>query len=259
MNNKQDIKKVLEENPKVNVKELAEILCKMKKIAYDDYFVCVLNQVIEANPELKKLVWNVVGYGINIGHIQSDGDIEYERYTTVDTLEEAEVVFNVLTADIETSFWDEVQIEKIWERGDEGDYDYDEVKRGWPNQGMLNKTYWNRVKTLNHQIFDFTIEADYEDNKPLNICWLKLGYISPDSGVGFFYYSSVSEFKKLLRKVRYISDSDITVSDIKQYLSWLESNECLFDASKSQIEQISDMLYGYKKKQKGGDRNEKGC
>ncbi len=248
MNNIQDIKKVLEENPRISVEELVKTLCKMKKVVYDGHFIDVVRRVIEANLELKELVWKVVGYGVNIGHIQPDGDVEYERYVTVGTLEEAEAVFNTLTGDIETDFWDEVQIEKIWEKGYGIDYDYDEVKRGWPNQGMLNKTYWNRIKTLNHQIFDFTIEADYEGGKPLNICWLKLGYVHPDFGVGFFYYSSVDEFKKSLKKVRHISDAGITAGDIKQYLSWLRHNSYLFDASKPEIEQISEMFYDYKKK-----------
>ena len=196
--------------------------------------------------ELKALLWKVVGYSVNIGYLQGDGDVEFERYATFDTLKEAENAFNVLTGDIETDFWDEVQIEKIWERGDEGDYDYEVIKEGRPNNDshlMINKTYWKRVAALNtKKINSIDVEADHDCDRVLNICWLNLGYISPDSNCGFFYYSSKKEFDKLFSEVKHISEPAITKGQIKEYMNWLECNECLFKKDKSQIEQISDML-----------------
>ena len=208
-----------------------------------------MNNIQEVKRVLNGKMYTLVGYGVNVGHIQGV-KIEYERFSTFEFLVDAMKCFNVLTGNIETTFWDKVQVEQIWEREDGGDYKYDTVKEGYPNDMnrlMLDNLYWERIKFLNHQIYDFTIDADRENDKVLNICWLKLGYISSDSGDGFFYYSSIKEFEKLLRGIRHISNPDIKKEDIKQYLAWLEANECLFDKNKSQIEQISNMLYGYGK------------
>lgn len=246
MNNVQDIKKVLRENPRKSIAEITEILCRQKHVVFDSYYILMVEQIIGSHEELKALLWISAGYGVNIGHLQEDGNVEYERYATFDTLKEAENAFNVLTGDIETDLWDEVQIEKIWERGDEGDYDYEVIKEGRPNNDshlMTNKAYWKRIVTVNSKkIHDFEVEADHDCGRVLNICWLNLGYISPDSDCGFFYYSSKKEFDKLFSEVKHISEPAITKSQIKEYLSWLECNECLFKKDKSQIEQISDML-----------------
>lgn len=247
MNNVQDIKKVLEENPRKGIREIVKILGRQKHVAVDTMlYVPMVEQVIDAHEELKALLWKVVGYGVNIGHLQADGDIEYERFSTFGTLKEAEKAFDALTGDIETGYWDEVQIEEIWERGDGGDYDYEVIKEGCPNNDnhiMVNKIYWQRVKTLNSKkINGIDIEADHDCGRVLNICWLNLGYISPDSACGFFYYSSKKEFDKLFSEVKHISEPVITKGQIKEYLNWLESNEHLFKEGRSQIEQISDML-----------------
>lgn len=192
-------------------------------------------------------IYTLVGYGVNVGRIQNYTHLEYERFSTFENLADAMKCFKVLTGNVETNFWDRVQVEQIWEREDDGDYSYDVIKEGYPNNIMLDNLYWDKIKLLNHQIYNFTIDADRENEKVLNICWLKLGYISPSSGDGFFHYSSVKEFEKLLNEVKHISDPSIKIEDIKEYLAWLEANECLFDKSKSQIEQISNMLYGYGK------------
>lgn len=245
MNNVQDIKKVLKENPKKGIREIVEILCRQKHVIFDSYYVLVVTQVIDSHEELKALLWKVVGYGVNIGHIQADGDVEYERFSTFNTLKEAEKAFDVLTGDIEVSFWDESQIEEIWERGD-GDYDYEVIKEGHPNNSdhlMTNKAYWKRVAALNaKKINSIDVEADHDCGRVLNICWLTLGYVSPDSNCGFFYYSSKEEFERLFSDVKHISDPNITKNQIKEYLYWLENNEHLFKEGKSQIKQISDML-----------------
>lgn len=247
MNNVQDIKKVLKENPRKGIQEIVKILCRQKHIIPDTMaYVPMVEQVIDAHEELKALLWKTIGYGVNIGHIQVDGDVEYERFSTFNTLKEAEKTFDILTGDIETGYWDEVQIEEIWERGDGSDYGYEVIKEGRPNNNnhfMTNKSYWKRVATLNaKKINSIDVEADHDCGRVLNICWLTLGYVSPDSNCGFFYYSSREEFERLFSDVKHISDQSVTKSQIKEYLSWLECNECLFKAGESQIKQISDML-----------------
>lgn len=206
-----------------------------------------MNNIQKVKRVLNGKIYTLVGYGVNVGHIKNYVRLEYERFSTFETLVDAMKCFKVLTGNVETNFWDRVQVEQIWEREDGGDYEYDVIKEDQPNNVMLDNLYWDKIKLLNQQIYDFTVDADRENDKVLNICWLKLGYISPDSGDGFFHYSSINEFKRLLGKVRHISNPDIKKEDIKQYLAWLESNECLFDKGKSQIEQISNMLYGYGK------------
>lgn len=206
-----------------------------------------MNNIQKVKRVLNGKIYTLVGYGVNVGHIKNYVRLEYERFSTFETLVDAMKCFKVLTGNVETNFWDRVQVEQIWEREDGGDYEYDVIKEDQPNNVMLDNLYWDKIKLLNQQIYDFTVDADRENDKVLNICWLKLGYISPDSGDGFFHYSSINEFERLLGKVRHISNPDIKKEDIKQYLAWLESNECLFDKGKSQIEQISNMLYGYGK------------
>lgn len=247
MNNiKKTIKTILEREPKASIKEVTEELCKLKGLLCDHYMVRVVKGIINSSEELKALSWSCVGYGINIGRTQKGGEVEYERYSTVETLEKAQVIFRALTGDLEVNLWDEVEIEKIWERGDEGDYDYEVVQKGHPNNGagfMKNETYWDRIKLLNQKkIYSFDLDADRDGDRILNICWLALGYVSPDSGCGFFYYSSKKQFERLFSEVKHISDESLTKGQIKDYLEWLESNEVLFRKDKSQVEQIVDML-----------------
>lgn len=205
-----------------------------------------MNNIQKVKRVLNGKIYTLVGYGVNVGHIKNYVRLEYERFSTFETLVDAMKCFKVLTGNVETNFWDRVQVEQIWEREDSGDYEYDVIKEGCPNNSdhlMTNKAYWKRVKTLNSKkINGIDIEADHDCGRVLNICWLNLGYISPDSDCGFFYYSSKKEFDKLFSEVKHISEPVITKGQIKDYLNWLESNEHLFKEGRSQIEQISDML-----------------
>lgn len=185
----------------------------------------------------------LIGYGINLGHIKKDGSIEFERFTTVGTLEKAENIFNALTGGVETHYWEEVEIEEIYETGT-GDHEYNVIKNGPPLQEMENKQYWDRMKMLNAElIHGIDIREDQNpDGSPINICWLKLGYLSPSSGCGYFHYSSIAEFLKGLKTVKHVSDPGLGRKDIEEYLWWLEDNEVLFDKDIPQIAQICEML-----------------
>lgn len=246
MNNIQRIKEILEGNPAISTKELVEKLCTINKVAYDSHFVIDIDYLIEHTPILKALRKKspkLVGYAVNLGTVKDGGDIEYVRYTTVDTLKSAEKVLGVLTMDHETKYWDEVQVEEIYEY-ENGDFDYKEIRRDWPNKGMLNKAYWDCVARMNSKVVHgIDIAADYEDFEPQNICWLQLGYFSPLSDCGYFYYSSIEEFNDAIKHIKHLSDSDVTTTQIKEYLDWATDNECLFSKKESQISQIVEMLY----------------
>lgn len=192
----------------------------------------------------KDVTWKTIGYGVNIGHLKG-GDVEYERFDNYSTYEEAKKAYDILVGGGEQHLWVVTQLEEIRENS-KGDIDYSTLNEDLSGV-FLEKSFWDNEKTLISSVIQsFELEADKEaDGTIQNICWLKLGYFSPSSDCGFFHFSSVEEYKKSLWGIKHISDSDVTATELKEYLKWLGCNEVLFEdsAEDSQIAQLVACLY----------------
>lgn len=62
-------------------------------------------------------------------------------------------------------------------------------------------------------INEFTFEADYDNDKPLHICWLKFPYKANTSGTGYFHFDSEYEFNKNITDVELLNLNDIEKND----------------------------------------------
>ena len=98
--------------------------------------------------------------------------------------------------------------------------------------------YSERIsEIINKDNFNFVTRRD------INICFLKLGWISPQSNCGFFHYETQEEFCKCIQEIHHIS-KEKNIEKVKEYLGWLLCNQQMFDKNKAQIEQIFKMLAG---------------
>lgn len=58
-------------------------------------------------------------------------------------------------------------------------------------------------------INEFTFEADYDNGKPLHICWLKFPIISPSSNTGYFHFDELAEFNHWIKLCEWLEIKDI--------------------------------------------------
>ena len=184
---------------------------------------------------------NQIYYGVNVDcDVLSDGKRSFARYNTYKSYEEALAVYNVLAQQNEPKLWENVDIEEIFYDEKTCQWKYFVLKSTLSDALMKNKDYWEKRKALNPIIYDFSIEEDYDsDNRVINICWLKLGYMSPSSGCGYFHYSTVEEFKRSLAEVKPLRSC--TPKEISEYTYWLSDNECLFNKNSflTKLEQLA--------------------
>ena len=111
-----------------------------------------------------------INYGVNI---RISGEPCWSRYTTLDNLTDAAVIYDVLCKDNEPKFWTDVEIEQI-NTLDNGDFDYKVIKR--KSEEMKQKYHvfsetmcvddykydYNEMKVM-AVIQEFNPQLDYED------------------------------------------------------------------------------------------------
>lgn len=168
----------------------------------------------------------VVGYGVNVKIADTtDNRIEWVRLTTCRTLTHAKTVYewmSVLLKDPNQELLSGAEIVKITEL-ENGDFNYT-CLRDTNTDDMLSKDFWEKqIASYKGVIDNFSINEDQNpDGSPINICWLTLGWVSLDSDHGFFYYSSVEEFKRQILAVKPLARCDRFT--MINYLDWLTDN-----------------------------------
>lgn len=167
-----------------------------------------------------------INYGVNI---RIDGDPCWNRYTTVDNLTEATVIYDVLCKDNEPRFWTDVEIEQI-NTLDNGDFDYKVIKRKSNRTYDLKtpfKEFCEKVAQKYSVIRDITDEEEYDDDEGNHyhryICWLKFPYYSLDSKGGFFSFHTEEEFEGWLDYVcRYTVGDLINGIEYENYQEFVD-------------------------------------
>ncbi len=192
------------------------------------------------------------GYVVNV-FTRSNNKLECERFDGYTKESEALIVAESLV-DNESKIFSSKQVvyttvEEVECNPNNGNFNYKVLEYFTTNQmmnknSMLNEDFFNMVQKKFPYIYDFTIEEDHEeDGTPINICWLKLGYLSPSSNCGFFHFTSVESMFKDLSLVEVYQNCNKNVQE--EYMFWLASNTCLFNSKNNEeiIEQIARMCF----------------
>lgn len=204
-----------------------------------------------------------VGYTVDIIFIVEDPNnpcpIQHERYNGYSNFGEAKIVAESLINN-ESGLMRYnsknilyVTVQKVTCDENDGDFTYNSL--GFlPNAAispefndiiMRSDAFFEvDIKPLDSCIYDFSICEDKDsEGHVINICWLKLGYVSPSSNCGFFHFSSLSELLTLLSQVKIYRECG--PKEQEEYMFWLASNTCLFKSKDSEkmIEDIARMCF----------------
>lgn len=196
------------------------------------------------------------GYVVNLA-ILSGNRLEYERFNGYSKLEEAQIIAKSLANNESKTFNSDnllyVNVEKV-ECDEDGDFNYTELKQYSKGsmidtELMLNEDFFElTIKQKFPFIHSFSIEEDHNsDGTPINICWLKLGYVSPSSNCGFFHFTSIDQMLIELDLIEIYRNCES--EEQEEYMFWLASNTCLFMTRdpEERIEKIAKMCFQQRK------------